>query len=38
VGNITLLFFSPDGTRLAALTGLQEPDYLRRAFQRAFKL
>ena len=38
VSNITLLFFSPDGTRLATLTGLQEPDYLRRAFTRAFKL
>jgi len=38
VRNITLLFFSPDGTRLATLTGLQEPDYLRRAFKRAFKL
>lgn len=38
VSNVTLLFFSPDGTRLATLTGLQEPDYLRRAFTRAFKL
>ena len=38
VEKITLLFFSPEGTRLATLTGLQEPDYLRRAFKRAFKL
>ncbi len=38
VSNVTLLFFKPDGTRIATLTGPQEPDYLRRAFDRAFRL
>ncbi|MGA1598235.1 MAG: hypothetical protein ACO4AU_04235 [bacterium] len=38
VSNVTLLFFSPEGQRIATLTGPQEPDYLRRAFNRAFKL
>ena len=35
---VTLLFFKPDGTRIQKLTGIHEPEYLRRVFNRVFKL
>ena len=35
---VTLLFFNPDGTRIRKLTGIHEPDYLRRVLNRVFKL
>ena len=38
VGRVTLLFFKPDGTKISALRGEQDPDYLRRVFDRVFKL
>ena len=38
VGKVTLLFFKPDGTKISALRGEQDPDYLRRVFDRVFKL
>ena len=38
VGNVTLLFFDGAGKRLSSLTGVQTQDFLRRAFDRAFKI
>ena len=38
VGRVTLLFFKPDGTKISSLSGEQEPDYLRRVFDRLFEL
>ena len=38
VGKVTLLFFKPDGTKISSLSGEQEPDYLRRVFDRVFEL
>ena len=38
VNKVTLLFFKPDGTKISSLTGEQEPDFLRRVFDRVFKL
>ena len=38
VGRVTLLFFKPDGTKISTLNGEQEPDYLRRVFNRVFDL
>ena len=38
VGRVTLLFFKPDGTKISSLSGEQEPDYLRRVFDRVFDL
>ncbi|MCH2280362.1 MAG: hypothetical protein MK368_01750 [SAR324 cluster bacterium] len=38
VGRVTLLFFKPDGTKISSLSGEQEPDYLRRVFNRVFEL
>jgi len=33
---VTLLFFKPDGTKISVLQGEQEPEYLRRVFDRIF--
>ena len=38
VGRVTLLFFNPDGTKISTLSGEQDPDYLRRVFNRVFDL
>ena len=38
VGRVTLLFFRPDGTKISTLSGEQEPDYLKRVFNRVFEL
>ena len=38
VGRVTLLFFKPDGTKISSLSGEQDPDYLRRVFNRVFEL
>jgi len=38
VSRVTLLFFIPDGTKISTLKGEQEPDYLRRVFDRVFNL
>ena len=38
VDRVTLLFFKPDGTKINSLSGEQDPDYLRRVFNRAFEL
>jgi len=38
VGRVTLLFFKPDGTKISTLNGEQQPDFLRRVFDRVFKL
>ena len=38
VGRVTLVFFKPDGTKISALRGEQDPDYLRRVFDRVFEL
>jgi hypothetical protein len=38
VSRVTLLFFKPDGTKISTLTGEQEPDFLRRVFNRVFEL
>ncbi len=38
VGKVTLVFFKPDGTKISTLNGEQEPDYLRRVFDRIFEL
>ncbi|MDP7438142.1 MAG: hypothetical protein QGI53_01750 [SAR324 cluster bacterium] len=38
VSKVTLLFFKPDGTKISSLNGEQEADFLRRAFDRVFKL
>ena len=38
VSRVTLLFFKPDGTKISTLKGEQEPDYLRRVFDRVFNL
>ncbi|MGK5093346.1 thioredoxin family protein [Deltaproteobacteria bacterium TL4] len=35
---VTLVFFKPDGRKITTLQGVQEADYLRRAFNRAFQL
>jgi len=35
---VTLLFFKPDGTKISTLNGEQQPDFLRRVFDRVFKL
>jgi len=38
VGRVTLLFFNPDGRKISTISGEQEPDYLRRVFDRVFEL
>ena len=38
LGKVTLLFFKPDGAKISSLSGEQEPDYLRRVFDRVFEL
>jgi len=38
VSSVTLVFFRPDGTKITTLQGVQKADYLRRVFQRVFKL
>ncbi|MAF55081.1 MAG: hypothetical protein CL909_03220 [Deltaproteobacteria bacterium] len=38
VSKVTLLFFKPDGTKISSLNGEQEADFLRRVFDRVFKL
>ncbi|MDP6655905.1 MAG: hypothetical protein VYA44_02480 [SAR324 cluster bacterium] len=38
VSKVTLLFFKPDGTKISSLNGEQEVDFLRRVFDRVFKL
>ncbi len=38
VSRVTLLFFKPDGTKISTLNGEQQPDFLRRVFDRVFKL
>jgi len=38
VGKVTLLFFKPDGSKIISLSGEQEPDYLKRVFDRVFEL
>jgi len=38
VGQTTLLFFRPDGTKITTLEGLHDVEYLRRAFKRAFQI
>ena len=38
VGKVTLVFFNPEGKRIAILTGVQKQKFLRVAFDRAFKL
>lgn len=38
VGKVTLVFFAPDGERLAILPGLRSADFLRTALDRAFNL
>ena len=38
VGRVTLLFFNPDGTKISSLSGEQEPDFLRRVFDRVFEI
>ena len=38
VGRVTLIFFKPDGTKISTLNGEQQPDFLRRVFDRVFKL
>jgi len=38
VGRVTLLFFQRDGSKISSLTGEQEPDNLRRVFDRVFEL
>jgi len=38
VSRVTLIFFKPDGTKISTLNGEQQPDYLRRIFDRVFKL
>jgi hypothetical protein len=35
---VTLLFFKPDGTKISSLNGEQEAGFLRRVFDRVFKL
>ena len=35
---VTLLFFQPDGTKISTLNGEQQQDFLRRVFDRVFKL
>ena len=37
-GRVTLLFFNPDGSRIHKLTGVQDAEFLRKAFTRVFKL
>ena len=38
VGRVTLLFFKPNGTKISSLSGEQNPDDLRRVFNRVFEL
>ena len=38
VSRVTLIFFKPDGTKISTLNGEQQPDFLRRVFDRVFKL
>ena len=38
VGRVTLLFFRPDGTKISILNGEQEPEFLRRVFDKVFEL
>ena len=38
VSKVTLLFFKPDGTKISSLNGEQEAVFLRRVFDRVFKL
>ena len=38
VGRVTLLFFKPDGTKISSLSGEQNPEDLRRVFNRVFEL
>ena len=38
VSRVTLIFFKPDGTKISTLIGEQQLDFLRRVFDRVFKL
>ena len=38
VSRVTLIFFKPDGTKISTLIGEQQTDFLRRVFDRVFKL
>ena len=35
---VTLLFFNPNGTKISSLKGEHEPEYLRKVFNRVFKI
>lgn len=37
-GKVSLLFFKPDGTKITTLSGVQQPQYLRKVFNRVFEL
>jgi len=36
--NVTLLFFRPDGKRIAKITGVHDKAFFRKAFKGAFRL
>ena len=38
VGQVTLIFFNPDGTKINSLTGELDPKNLRNIFDRVFNL
>ena len=38
VSRVTLIFFKPDGSKISTLNGEQQPEFLRRVFDRVFKL
>jgi len=38
VNRVTLIFFKPDGEKISSLSGELDPKYLRRIFDRVFKL
>ena len=38
VGSVTLVFFRGDGTKITTLTGERSAEFLRKAFNRAFRL
>lgn len=38
VRSVTLVFFNPEGQKITILEGEQTADFLRKAFQKAFKL
>jgi len=38
VSRVTLIFFKPDGSKISTLNGEQQPEFLRRVFNRVFKL